>query len=135
MRPLANYVQNSKFDELEKKRLKQNMEKALAESPPYLLQKLAIYEKVVQDAQFLGNQSRSGRNGLSTIKRLHYHTAKALDSGKLARVFKLNDDDTKDSLADQVSEEFKLYQLQKIPSFTKAKREDKREVVLLKVCI
>ena len=90
---------------------------------------------MVRDAQFLGNQSHSGRNRLSTIKRLHYHTAKALDSGKLARVFKLNDDDTKDSLPDQVSEEFKLYQLQKIPSFTKAKREDKREVVLLKVCI
>ena len=36
MKPLPNYVQNSKFAKLEKKRLKQNMKAALAVSTPYL---------------------------------------------------------------------------------------------------
>lgn len=46
------------------------------------------------------------------MKKLCYHVARALDSATLTRVFKLKDDNAKDSLADQVFEEFKLYQLE-----------------------
>ena len=96
--------------------------------------------KIFQDCstdRLLGHQNHSGRKGVSAIKRLCYHVAKALGSDTLTVVFNLKDDDTSNGLADQVFEEFKLYQLEKIPtSFIEAKPEvKKREVLLLEVCI
>ena len=48
-------LQNSKLDQLEKKKLKQNMEVSLSESAAYLFEKLRISELVVHDTQFLGH--------------------------------------------------------------------------------
>ena len=58
------------------------MEVALAESAVYLLDKLPIY---VHNAQFLGHQNHGGRKGMSTIKKLCYHVAKAIHSAHSAR--------------------------------------------------
>ena len=52
-------------------------------------------------------------------------------------VFNLKDDNTSNGLADQVFQEFKRYQLEKIPtSFIEAKPEvNKRKILLLEVCV
>ena len=80
------------------------MEVALAESTAYLLKKLPVDEQVIHNVQFLSHQNCGGRKGVSAIKRLCYNVAKALNSGTLMTVFNLKNDDSKDSLADQVSE-------------------------------
>ena len=80
------------------------MEVALAESTAYLLKKLPVDEQVIHNVQFLSHQNHGGRKGVSAIKRLCYNVAKALNSGTLMTVFNLKNDDSKDSLADQVSE-------------------------------
>lgn len=54
-------------DKLEKMRLKQNMEVALAEFAPYLMEKLAIDEELVHNAQFFGHQNHGGRKGAPVI--------------------------------------------------------------------
>ena len=57
----------------------------------------------------------------------NYHVAKAIDSDTLTRVFNLKHDDIKDGLADHVSEEFKIYPLEKIPTFfIETKSEEKK---------
>jgi hypothetical protein len=120
----------SKLDELEKKRLKQNMEEALTESAGYLLEKLPIDEQVVRDAQYLCHQNNGGSKGVLAIKRLCYNVCRTLKPDALKKIFNMKDDDSTDSLIDVVTEEFKLFQLEKIPSaFYEAKpKEKKREV-------
>ena len=82
----------------------------------------------------LGHQNHGGRKGFSAIKRLRYHVAKALGSDTLTMVFNFKDDNTSNGLADQVFEDFTLYQLQKIPTcFTLEVKM--RMVILLEVCI
>ena len=57
----------------------------------------------------------------------NYHVAKAIDSDTLTRVFNLKHDDIKDGLADHVSKEFKIYPLEKIPTFfIETKSEEKK---------
>ena len=67
---------------------------------------------------------------------LRYHVAKALDSRTLMTAYNLEDDDTKDSLIDQVSGQFKLYQLFKNPFCSlKPNLKRKTETLLLQFYI
>ena len=116
------------LDELEKKRLKNHMKEAMVECSQYLLNKLPITEQVINDAQFLGHQKQMSKKALNAIKRLSYKVFNALELDVLKREFKLNEDDTKDFLMDQIVEEFKLYQLEDIPkSFFEATSDKKKK--------
>ena len=83
---------------------------------------------MVFDAKFLGPQKRSSKKAVSAIKRLGCEVAKVLNPDALKTVFKLNNEDTKDILVDKIVEEFKLYQIEKIPdSFTEPKTKEERK--------
>ena len=105
------------------------MEEAMTESAGYLLQSLPIGEQVYH-AQYLGHQINGGNKGVLAIKRLCYCVYGTLNFGTLKEIFNMKDDDSTDSLIDAVTEELKLYQLEKITSsFYVAKlKEKKREV-------
>ena len=49
-------LKKSKLDELEKKKLKQNLEEAMTESAGYMLKNLLVCEQVVCDVQCLDHQ-------------------------------------------------------------------------------
>ena len=66
-------LKKSKLDDLEKKRLKRNMEEAITHWARYLLENLSIGEQIVCDAQYLGHQSNGGSKGVLAIKRLCYN--------------------------------------------------------------
>lgn len=114
----------------------QNTELAFAESAAQLLEKLSIDDQVVLNAKFPGHQNHGNRKRVSAIKMLCYHVAKALDSRTLMTAYNLEDDDTKDSLIDHVSGQFKLYQLLKNPFCSlKPNLERKTETLLLQLYI
>ena len=123
-------LRKSKLNELEKKRLKRNMEEATTESAGYLLDNFPIGEQVVRDAQYLGHQNNDVGKGAVAIKSLCYNVCRTRNSDALKKIFNMKNDDSTDSLTDAVMEEFKLYQLEKIPSsFYEAKpKEKKRDV-------
>ena len=71
-------------------------------------------------------KSNDSQNAVKPIKRLSYNIALGLDA--LRKEFKLKEDDTADNLVDMISEEFKLYQLEEIPtSFIKANPKRRHE--------
>lgn len=95
-----------------------------------------LFSKCVQLLQsVLGKFFNIVQLTVSALKRLCYHVAKVLGPNRLTMVFnQLKDDNTSNGLADQVVQEFKRYQLEKIPtSFIEAKPEvNKRKILLLK---
>ena len=100
----------------------------MTESAGYLLENLPIGEQVKRDRQFLSHQNNGGSKGVLAVKRLCYNVCRALNSDALKKIFNIKNDDSTDSLVDAVTEEFKLYQLEKIPSsFYEAKPKEKRE--------
>ena len=99
----------------------------MTESAGYQLENLPIGEDVVRDAQYLGHQNNGGSRGVLVIKRLCYNICRTLNSDALKKIFNMKNDST-DSLIGAVTEEFKLYQLEKIPSsFYEAKQKETRE--------
>ena len=69
-------LRKSKLNELEKKRLKRNMEEATTESAGYLLDNFPIGEQVVRDAQYLGHQNNDVGKGAVAIKSLCYNVCR-----------------------------------------------------------
>ena len=86
------------------------------ESAEQLPENLPIGDKVLHNAQYLGYQNNAGRKGVLTIKRLCLNLCRTLNSDSAKKIFNMADDDSMDSLVDAVTEGFKLYQLEKIPS-------------------
>ena len=102
------------------------MEEAMIESARYLLENLPICEQVVCDVQYLGHQNNGGSKGVLAIKGLCYNVCRTLNSDALKKIFNMKNDSA-DSLIDAVTEEFKLYELENIPSsFHEAKLEEKK---------
>ena len=99
----------------------------MTESTGYLLENLPISEQVVCDAQYLGHQNNGGSKGVLAIKRLSYNVCRTLNCDSLKKIFNMKND-FMDCLIEAVMEEFKLYQLEKIPSsFMKPNRKRRRE--------
>ena len=106
------------------------MEEVMTEPAGYLLENLPIGQQVVHDAQYLGHQNNGGSKGVLAIKRLCYNACRMLNSDASKKIFNMKNHDSTDTQIDAVTEEFKLYQLEKISSsFYEAKlKEKKREV-------
>ena len=117
-----------KHDELEKKRVKSCMKDALVSCCSYLLTKLPRTEQVVNDVQYISHQSQyRSKKAICAIKSLTNSTVNCLDIDVLRKEFKVKDV-TKDDLVDSIIEEFKLYQLENIPSsFTEVISDQKKK--------
>ena len=99
----------------------------MTESAGYLLEDLPIGQQVVRDAQYLGDQNNGESKGVLAIKGLYYNICRTLNSDTLKKIFNRKNNDSTDSLIDAVTEEFKLCQLERIPSFFYEVKPKKRE--------
>ena len=116
-----------KMDPLKQKRLKTKLKEAMIASAHYLVQNLPIDEQVVYDAQFLGPQKQGTKKSLSAIKRLAREVTNALGPNALKEFYQLKEDESADTVVDRITDEYKIYQLEKIPaSFTEVKAEQRK---------